>query len=40
MPHSSEAMVKTVIDHRKKLRRPKWADSQPVIRRMKALAAK
>ena len=39
-PHSTEAMVKTAMDRRKYLRRPRWAESQPVIGRMVALAAK
>ena len=39
-PHSTEAAVKTAMDRRKYLRRPRWAESQPVIGRMVALAAR
>ncbi len=30
-PHSTDATVKTAMDRRKYLRRPRWAESQPVI---------
>ena len=39
-PHSTEATVKTAMERRKYLRRPRWAESQPVIGRMVALAAR
>ena len=39
-PHSTEAAVKTAMERRKYLRRPRRAESQPVIGRMVALAAR
>ena len=39
-PHITEARVKIAIDRRKYLRRPRWAESQPVIGRIVALAAR
>ena len=39
-PHSTEAAVKTAKDRRKYLRRLRWAEIQPVIAKMVALAAR